>query len=120
MTTQHLPAIQRLRRMNAHAWRPRPRVSSPDWIARRVRLTEEYEGSRGAYNFAARPWWREVVEAMALPTTRNVRLKASTQTGKTLSLLAMILYLADTAPASAMAVLPDQAAAIELDRKSVV
>jgi len=28
VNTQHLPAIQRLRRMNAHAWRPRPRVLS--------------------------------------------------------------------------------------------
>ena len=50
---------------------------------------------------------------MTLPTTRNVRLKASTQVGKTLALLAVVLYLAETAPASAMAVLPDQAAAIE-------
>lgn len=106
-------AIERLRRATAGAMRPRKRVEPDVWIEQRVKLSELYEAARGPYDLSARPWWREPLAVAGSPTTRGIRLKASPQTGKTLALAALILYLATNSPASAMVVLPDRDSAIE-------
>ena len=100
--------MRRLRKRTADAWRPRTRHDPDKWIAARVRLSD-LEAAKGRYDLQGRPWWREVLRAIADPVTRSIRLKAATQVGKTLSLMAAILYLAENAPASALVVLPSQA-----------
>lgn len=106
-------AIARLRRRVAAAWRPVERVEPDVWIEQHVRMSDEHEASRGAYDLADRPWWRDVLRAAADPETRTITIPASTQVGKTLGLCALILYLAKHAPASALVVQPDKRATIE-------
>ncbi len=107
-----LSALHRLSRAIAKAFRPVKRVPIAEWVVEHVRLSD-MEAARGAYELADRPWWREVLEVSADPTTRSVSLRASTQVGKTLALCALILYLVRHAPAAALVVLPDKAATIE-------
>ncbi len=107
------PAIRRLHRAMADSWRARSRMSPVDWISENVRLGEDFEGARTAYSFDRRPWWREPAEMVVNPSVRFVRIKAATQVGKTLLLCAVICYLSQNSPASAMALLPDRDAAIE-------
>lgn len=110
MTT---PAIDRLRTLVAQAWRPVARAEPDTWVETHVRMSDEHEAARGPYDLTDRPWWREVLRAAADPETRTLTIPASTQVGKTLTLCALILYLARHSPASALVVLPDQRATIE-------
>lgn len=106
-------AMDRLRRFAATAWRP-CQAKTPDvWAEENVWLTEEFEASRGRFDLTDRPWWRDVLNAIANPITQGVTIRASTQVGKTLSLIVVLLYLACNRPARAMVILPDQDAAIE-------
>lgn len=105
-------ALKRLAAAVAEALRPVVRSPIAQWVAKHVRLSD-MEAARGAYDLTDRPWWREVLETAADPTTRSIALVASTQVGKTLSLCALILYLVRHAPAAALVVLPDKPATIE-------
>lgn len=78
-----------------------------------MRLDPDEEAGQLQYDLSDRPWWREVLTTAADPETRTIDLVASTQVGKTLSLIMVILYLAKNAPAAAMVVLPDRNAAME-------
>lgn len=106
-------AIDFLRRRVAAAFRPLDAAPADQWCEAHVRLSDETEAARGAYDLTDRPWWREVLAASTDPETRTITLPASTQVGKTLSLCALILYLARNAPASALVALPSKDAAIE-------
>lgn len=101
-------AMMKLRRSTAAAFRRAERLSTDEWIAKHIVLNEEHEGRRGPYDLTNRPWWRYVLQQIDDPNTRHIRLRCSTQVGKTLFLCAVICCLAATAPATAMAVLPDQ------------
>jgi phage terminase large subunit GpA-like protein len=108
-----LTAIRRLAAAVAESLRPVVRTPIADWIQRHVRLSD-LEAARGPFDIDdGRPWWREILEAAADPTTRTISLVASTQVGKTLALCALILYLVRHAPASALVVLPDKPATTE-------
>lgn len=107
------PAIEYLRQRVAAAWRPVDAAPADRWCESHVRLSDETEAARGAYDLTDRPWWRDVLLAATDPETRTVTLPASTQVGKTLTLCALILYLARNAPASALVALPSKDAAIE-------
>jgi len=86
----------------------------PDqWSEQNVWLTEEFEASRGRFDLTDRPWWRDVLNVLVNVTTLGFTIRASTQVGKTLVLIVILLYLACNRPARAMVVLPDQASAIE-------
>lgn len=78
-----------------------------------MRLDPEQEAERRRYDLEDRPWWRDVLRAAVDVGTRTVALPASTQVGKTLTLIVLILYLAKHAPATAMAVFPDEDSARE-------
>jgi phage terminase large subunit GpA-like protein len=108
-----VPAMERLRRRVSRAWRPLVRVPPDEWCEANVRMSSEHEAARGLYDLTDRPWWREVLRAAADPETRTITIPASTQVGKTLTLCALILFLAKYMPASALVVLPDQRATIE-------
>ncbi len=87
---------------------------SPDrWCARHMRLDRQFESSSARLDLRHRPWWREILTALADPEVRQITVKASTQVGKTLTLIAALIYLAEHDPAPAMVVLPDEASAIE-------
>jgi terminase, large subunit len=106
-------AIDYLRARVAKAWRPVDRAPADTWCESHVRMSDETEAARGSYDLTDRPWWREVLTAAVDPETRTITLPASTQVGKTLSLCALILYLARNAPASALVALPSKDAAVE-------
>jgi len=112
-TATRTNAKNRLRRHLGQGWRPRRRETPVEWLPRRVRLTQEYESARGPYELSARPWFAEVAEVCADPDVRFVRIKACTQSGKTLLLCAVLLYLAENSPAPAMCVLPGRDEAVE-------
>jgi phage terminase large subunit GpA-like protein len=107
------PAIDYLRQRVAAAWRPIDPVAADVWCEAHVKLSDETEAARGAYDLTDRPWWRGVLAAATDPETRTITLPASTQVGKTLSLCALILYLARNAPASALVALPSKDATVE-------
>ncbi len=71
------------------------------------------EATRGRLDLAERPYWREVLQAIEHPDIVEVAIMASTQVGKTLILLASILWGSDNDPAPTMLVTPDQPSCIE-------
>lgn len=105
--------LARLRKAASDAWRPIVPVPVPQWCESSMRLSPDYEASAGAYNLADRPWWREVLECYLDPEVRSVVVPAATQVGKTLGLIAGILWCAENSPSPGLVVLPDQASAIE-------
>lgn len=100
---------KRLRSAWASARRPRPDV----WCRESLRLDRSHENSSARLDLAGRPWWRKVLAAIVDPNVRSVTVQASTQVGKTLTLIAALLYCAEHDPAPAMVVLPDEQSAIE-------
>ena len=77
-----------------------------------MRLDPQCE-SASRYDLDSRPWWRQILASITDPEIRSVTVMASTQVGKTLTLQAAILYVAEHDPAPAMVVLPDEKSAIE-------
>ncbi len=105
--------MARFRRFAGSCWRPAEAIPPAEWAEQNVWLTEEFEASRGRFDLVDRPWWREALDALASITTVGITIRASTQVGKTLAVIVMLLYLACNRPARAMVVLPDQSSAIE-------
>lgn len=100
---------QRLRAAWLAARRPRP----DQWCRQALRLDRAVENSSTRLDLANRPWWRKILASIVDPDVRSVTVMASTQVGKTLTLIAAILYCAEHDPAPAMVVLPDEKSAIE-------
>lgn len=86
-------------------------MSPADWIEKNVRMSWQHEGRNDRVDYSTRPWLREIVNATADPLVRFIRIKAGTQIGKTLLLCSVLLYLAETAPATAMVVCPNSSEA---------
>jgi phage terminase large subunit GpA-like protein len=113
-----MSAMARLRRQTADAFLPHKAEEPDRWAERRrIRFDEDHEASRGPYDLTSRPWWRYPLQALGNPLTRFLRLKTSTQVGKTLFLLIALLYLCENAPATAMVVVPDRIAASEFSER---
>lgn len=113
-----MSALTRLRNMTADGFMPRKARDPVEWAeTERIRFNEDHEASRGPYDVTARPWWMTPLRAIGDPITRFIRLKSSTQVGKTLFLLIALLYLCQNAPATAMVVVPDRIAAQEFSER---
>lgn len=95
------------------ACRPSVRPCASRWAKKCLRLDRQYEGTTARYDVESRPWWRDILAAVTDPDVRSVTIKASTQVGKTLTLIAALIYLAENDPAPMMVVMPDEASAIE-------
>lgn len=95
------------------ACRSSSRPCASRWAKWCLRLDRQYEGTTARYDVESRPWWRQIIAAVTDPDVRSVTIKASTQVGKTLTLIAALLYLAENDPAPMMVVMPDEASAIE-------
>ena len=104
----------RLRRAWREAWRHRERMKPSQWIRERMRLDNTVEAGSGRYDIDRRPWWVPILDAFDDPQVASVAIAAATQIGKTLSLIALILWAAENAPAPAMLVTPDRDTAVEL------
>lgn len=105
--------MRRLHERSRLAWLCRTKTPPADWAHERMRLDSTREAS-GKYDLARRPWWRAILEAFADPEVRSISVPAATQVGKTLALIASILWCAENAPAPGMLVVPDRNAAIEI------
>lgn len=106
--------LQRLRKRMARAFRPRKPKRPSQWVRSCLRLDNTVEASSGRYDLSRRPWWHAILEALNDPEVELMAIPAGTQLGKTLALLAAILWVAENAPAPAMLVAPDKDTAIEL------
>lgn len=107
------PAIDNLRQLIHQAWTPVEAQPPVLWCAEHVRLDPDEEAGATRYDPSERPWWAGVLEAAASPLTRTITIPASTQVGKTITLIALLIYLARNAPARGLVVLPDRDAAVE-------
>lgn len=96
------------------AWKPRKFVPPANWAQAKIRLDRSVEAGGGNYDISRRPWWEDVLNDLADPEVRDICIPASTQVGKTMSLIASILWTAEHAPAPGMIVLPDKDTAIEM------
>lgn len=94
------------------AWLSRTKTPPGDWAHARLRLDPTREAS-SKYDLDRRPWWRAILECLADPEVRSISIPAATQVGKTLALIAQILWCAENAPGPGMVVLPDRDAAVE-------
>jgi phage terminase large subunit GpA-like protein len=106
--------LDRVRRACAAAFRCRPRPKPSVWIQEKMRLDNTVEAGSGRYDISRRPWWKEILDAFDDPEVMSVAIAAATQIGKTLSLIGLILWAAENAPAPAMLVTPDRDTAVEL------
>ena len=105
-------AVRRLRTLCREAWASHRRPQPSKWCRSAVRLDRSYESS-ARIDLTTRPWWRRILRDVVDPDVRSVTVTASTQVGKTLTLMAALLYLAEFDPAPAMVVVPDEASAVE-------
>lgn len=103
-----------VRRRTAGAWRPRQIVRPSRWVPSSMRLDPMIEAGGGPYDIERRPWWKAILEAIADLVVRSVSVPAATQIGKTLSLIAQILWCAEHQPAPGMLIVPDRDTAIEM------
>lgn len=98
----------------AEAWKPVPPEPVPDWSTSCLRLSPDFEAGGGDFDISGRPWWQEPLECYLDPQVRSVVMPAATRVGKTICLIAGILWCAENAPAPGMLVMPDQGTAIEM------
>jgi phage terminase large subunit GpA-like protein len=105
--------LRRVRKAVSSAWIPPRRTRPAKWIPNRVRLDPGIEG-RSFISLIDRPWWRDVLADFADPEVWSSTICATPQVGKTLMVLASILWTAENAPAPGMLVLPDKDTAIEI------
>lgn len=103
-----------VRKAAAAAWRNVERMKPSQWIRERMRLDNMVEAGSGRYDIDRRPWWVPILDAFDDPEVGQLAIAAATQIGKTLSLIALILWAAENRPAPAMLVTPDRDTAIEL------
>lgn len=94
------------------ALRPSRHPRPDKWCEKNIRLDKQFE-SVTRIDLNSRPWWRDILADITDPEVRSITIKASTQVGKTLTLIAALLYLAENDPAPAMVVLPDADSAVE-------
>lgn len=97
----------RLFRRSAFAWRPKKRVSIPDWVEENVRLPAEF-GQPGRYNFDGYEFWKEPFEAGEDTETREIVVQSGTQIGKTEWLTALMAALSELDSGPQMFVGPDR------------
>jgi len=102
-----------LRRRLRGAWSAARRPRPERWCKSALRLDRAHESTSTRLDFTGRPWWKKILAAIVDPDVKSVTVQASTQVGKTLTLIAAILYCAEHDPAPAMVVLPDEQSAIE-------
>jgi phage terminase large subunit GpA-like protein len=79
-----------------------------------MRLDKSVEAGGGAYDLSRRPWWRPILNSFNDPEVRETTVVAATQVGKTLAMIATILWAAENAPAPGMLVVPDETEALRL------
>lgn len=106
--------LNRIRQAMAEAWKPVPPDPVPQWCESSIRLSSDFEASGNAFDLSGRPWWREPLECYLDPDVRSVVIPAATQVGKTLGLIAGIMWCAENSPSPGLVVMPDQATAMEL------
>lgn len=106
--------LRRLRGLARTSFQPRRLPDPREWAPEKIWLNPEMEAGAGPLDLDRRPWWREPLTCIADSAVRRVINPASTQVGKTLNLIVVLLYLAENMPAPAMVVLPTQQAAEEL------
>lgn len=93
-------------------WQSRPKAPPASWSHEQLRLDPTREAT-SSYDIERRPWWKEILNCFHDSEVRSIAIPAATQIGKTLTLIASILWAAENSPAPAMIVLPDRDAAIE-------
>lgn len=106
--------LARVRRACAEAFRCREPMKPSQWIGERMRLDNTVEAGSGRYDLARRPWWVTILDAFYDPEVAEEAIAAATQVGKTLAMIAGILWAAENAPAPGMLVTPDRDTAVEL------
>lgn len=94
------------------AWLSRPKAPPATWSHEQLRLDPTREAT-SSYDVERRPWWKAILDCFCDSEVRSISIPAATQIGKTLALIASILWAAENSPAPAMIVLPDRDAAIE-------
>jgi phage terminase large subunit GpA-like protein len=79
-----------------------------------IRLSPNWEASRGPYDLRENPYWRDILDAMTDPEVKEISVLKSTRVGGTLLLVAACIGLSKLDPGPAMIVTPDEVSCIEL------
>jgi phage terminase large subunit GpA-like protein len=90
------------------AFRPRPRLSSEEWITTNVVIPPEIGANPGRYGLVGREYLRGPLAAIDDPEVHEIVLLWPTQVGKTTFLQALLQSRCDIFPAPIMLAGPDQ------------
>ena len=86
---------------------PRERMTASEWVMKHPYVVKEKGAARaGPYDMDWTPFWREPLDAMGDPTVMAENIVASSQCGKTVTVMGGLLYLADRMPVNTMYVRP--------------
>jgi phage terminase large subunit GpA-like protein len=98
----------RLGAVAAVAFQPVNGVDPVQTVEQNFSLSPDVEASSGAVNLDEMPWWRRLIQLVADPTCSDITAMGSTQLGKTVTLMCMLVltYLRDPSPS--MIVLPTE------------
>lgn len=102
------PAVGPMLRGLSKQWRPRRRVSRPDWCESELRLPPETSADNTRFDLEAYPWIRGILEALDHPETRTLVFMGSTQVGKTTFLHGAMTSDSELSPAPMMIACPDR------------
>ena len=94
------------------------KITLSEWCEKNVRLSPQWEATPGHYNLKDNPFWREPLDSLLDPATRQISVLKSTQVGGTLLLIAATLGISELDPAPAMIVGPDELYAKELSDRT--
>ncbi|HEY1064752.1 MAG TPA: phage terminase large subunit family protein, partial [Pirellulales bacterium] len=99
----------------AEVWRVEERPSLVDWSERTVRMPAETSAFPGPVDLRNRfPYAVGILEALDKPETQDATIMASSQIGKTITMLLAMLGLGQLSPSPAMLVTPDRPSMIEM------
>jgi phage terminase large subunit GpA-like protein len=95
-----------IHRLAAQGFSPPERPTPSEWAVKEFRLSKEASAEPGHFSFDRAPYQRGILDALALPTTKQVVLMLSSQTGKTTMELVTLGYFVVNDPCPILWVCP--------------
>src|SRR5436305_7152041 len=121
--SKHADEAMRLVRIDARAemlklwstaFKPKPRLTTKDWITSNVVIPPEIGASPGRYSLRGREYLAGILDAVDDVDVHEIVLEFATQIGKTTALQAILQSRCDVYPAPVMLAGPDQDEVLKL------
>lgn len=101
-------SVDRLCSIAANALSPTTDQDPVDWLSENFALNPEFEAGSGNVDLREMPWWKDPLRELVNPATSEISVMGSTQLGKTVTLISMLVTIWWRDPSPSMVVLPTE------------